>query len=242
MPNPKYEIIIGGEYPPNQLSLFNSANNVFQSLTKSPLSSSGNCVAIHGNYVYVVGGNYNESFKSIQIYDIKCNTWVCYRDVLKDGRCSSTAVICDGKLYIIGGLDPSNQGSVQVYKVEVYRVDGDKCERIDDHGVPHLRYERWGHVAVLVGSIIYIIGGGTSKGPVLHCEAIDLNTYQLHDIAPITDEAAIEITAVHYDGWIYAVGGAYYDRSSTFANSNFPSREIPGGNTTYASRLRPHRV
>ena len=90
----------------------------------------------------------------------------------------------------------------------MFKVDGEECERIDDHGVPHLRYERVAHAAVLVGSIVYIVGGINSKGAVVHCEAINLQTCQHHDMAPITDEATINISTVHYDGWIYAVGGA----------------------------------
>ena len=194
--------IIGGCRFPHSVTRYDFEKNDFTPLCDAPLKCYFSCVAVVKNYVYVVGGMHSASQRSIQVFNVDNNTWAVHHDILKTPRTNAAVVAIRDMLYVIGGGDVRKELS----SIEVIAVDGEKCERVDDHNIPNLKQARCGHTAVKIDTIIYVIGGECHDQTLSSCERIDTKTGEQTYIAAL-NIARSSLAAVAHGNLIYALGG-----------------------------------
>lgn len=112
-----------------------------------PVSRAG--VAVHGDRMYVVGGETAERTRTakVQIFDFKSGTWSAGADmpVAREGLVLEK----DGKLYAPGGYD----GAKAITDFQVYDIAANRWERLKD-----LPIKMSAHSGVIVGDTLYTFG------------------------------------------------------------------------------------
>ncbi|MBP7830541.1 MAG: redoxin domain-containing protein [Kiritimatiellae bacterium] len=112
-----------------------------------PVSRAG--VAVHGDRLYVVGGETGDRTRTakVQIFDFKSGTWSAGADlpVPREGLVLEK----DGRLYAPGGYD----GVKAITDFQVYDIAADRWERLTD-----LPIKMSAHSGVIVGDTLYTFG------------------------------------------------------------------------------------
>ncbi len=143
-----------------------SARSVFGQF--SPLSQMS--VAV-GNKIFIFGGALGVLLKSVYVFDISNHNFSKAPVQLSTPRASGAAVYADGKIYIIGGVDETNEA---LSSVDVLNVNGQNGEAEDG---PELRYSRSNLMAVNYYGTIYVFGGDDKDGqPVPQVEKLTVVT------------------------------------------------------------------
>ena len=104
------------------------------------------------DYIYVVGGSsdrfYKQPFSSLLRYDPVVDEWKEMTPLLED-RDHVAAVAYDGKIYAFGGRLNKDYNSMEIY---------DPATDTWTPG-PNMRFPRAGHGAVVIGNLVFIVGG-----------------------------------------------------------------------------------
>ncbi len=79
-------------------------------LSSMKLERKGAAFSVLGNKIYAIGGS---SYKSVEIFDPSTNEWIFGKDI-PDALNWSTAITKEGKIYVVGGRNASNQNTDQV--------------------------------------------------------------------------------------------------------------------------------
>ena len=79
-------------------------------LSSMKLERKGAAFSVLGNKIYAIGGS---SYKSVEIFDPSTNEWIFGKDI-PDALNWSTAITKEGKIYVVGGRNASDQNTDQV--------------------------------------------------------------------------------------------------------------------------------
>ncbi len=184
--------------------------NVWSSISSvgfTPRAALSSCVV--GGKIYALGGtpsgDFNREVNTVEVYDPLTNTW---STPVTTGnfaaRRSHTSSAVNGKIYVIGGVLDDSMGKV-VTTVQMFDPSTSVWSTLNTTGsfTP-----RFGHVAVVVGSKIYCIGGETS-GPVLTTnDVFDVSTNTWSTLLTSGTYSPNEFhTGDLIGGKIYTIGG-----------------------------------
>jgi N-acetylneuraminic acid mutarotase len=103
-------LVVGGRSDAgvvNTGSVLDTLSNEWAALSSNMLTERSGCGAARlGNCVYVLGGAKDGS-KSVEVFDIKSETWISMPDMSsKRGGCAAVAI--GSRVYVVGGYDGSN--------------------------------------------------------------------------------------------------------------------------------------
>jgi N-acetylneuraminic acid mutarotase len=142
------------------LEIYDSASNSWSTGAPPPRGlASAAGAAINGKF-YVVGGAYRDSSfnyiisNALYIYDPATNSWSTAAP-MTTGREGPSAVVVNGKLYVLGG----NSDDGELSTVEIYDPASDSWAT-----GPSLPAQMYGGAAGVIGSKIYVTGGFNASG------------------------------------------------------------------------------
>jgi hypothetical protein len=147
-----YIFIIGG----NNGSLSYNYVDRFDGITRTtlnnfPLNIRGGCLIVYNNKLYHIGGlSYTTSetrINSIYVYDSVADSWALVA-TMNTVRSHMTAVVFNGLVYIIGGVN----NSIDLRSVEVF--NGSTCQYVTS-----LNAARSFHTSAVINGYIYNFGG-----------------------------------------------------------------------------------
>lgn len=230
LPAPRYEhtcavvngkIYVFGDYnhsdDNNSVLMYDPAKNIWtppdgpDALELMPTGRGQAAAAEVDGIVYVFGGNNcfgNCWLTTNEGYDVKNDVWITgLAPMLGDLRGLLTATAVDGKIYVMGGVNsyfPPTYDYNHIY---------DPATDSWSEG-PVLPHRRSHHAAVALDGKIYLIGG---RYRLQHDEPIAVPEVDVFDpqagengewssVAPLPT-ARIELSAVTFNGKIYAIGG-----------------------------------
>ncbi|XP_071828759.1 kelch-like protein 2 [Apostichopus japonicus] len=149
----------------------------------------------------VVGGQAPKAIRSVEVYDLKDESWSTVAE-MPSRRCRAGVAVLKGYVYAVGGFN----GSLRVRTVDVYDPEQDKWSTVAPMDA---RRSTLG-VAVLNGSI-YAVGGFDGTTGLSSVEAYDPVRNVWECIAPMhTRRSSVGVAVLN--GYLYAVGG--YDGAS----------------------------
>lgn len=149
----------------------------------------------------VVGGQAPKAIRSVEVYDLKDESWSTVAE-MPSRRCRAGVAVLKGLVYAVGGFN----GSLRVRTVDVYDPEQDKWSTV---APMEARRSTLG-VAVLNGSI-YAVGGFDGTTGLSSVEAYDPLRNVWECIAPMhTRRSSVGVAVLN--GYLYAVGG--YDGAS----------------------------
>lgn len=203
---------IGGAYryaPRSYVEVYDPVTDTWMRKSDMPTARLGLSTSVVNGKIYAIGGGLiestwsnGESFKTVEEYDPATDTWATKSEMLR-ARGWHSAVVLDGKIYIIGGADsPSGpSGGVQIRTVDVYDPSTDSWSQKGN--IPRSRI--CDGSASMVDGKIYAFGGWGGE-------------YRAHEYDPVTDTWSDKKNMPQYrtnlstsvvDGMIYAIGGGY---------------------------------
>ncbi|XP_047146015.1 kelch-like protein diablo isoform X2 [Hydra vulgaris] len=159
-------------------------------------------LAVTGEFVYAVGGQYREgaaqsSLNNVERYDPKTNNWSVVASMLTR-RSLLNVVALEGFLYAVGGCDENN---MRLNSVERYNPATNTWS-----SVPGMSASR-SSPGVVAHKYLYVIGGVSYVGMALNCgEKYDPHTNTWSEIAPMSCSRASACCAA-VNGKIYVIGG-----------------------------------
>jgi len=164
--------IIGGENNSqyvNTVEVFSSSGqvNVLPETSNLPRPMIGASAVVHGNRIYVMGGyNLTDGYSNLmQVFDINSQTWVTqdennrpYKNMLNP-RAFASAVLYDGKIYVMGGRNDVNPNNHYLKTMDVYDISTGQWS-----AKPSMIGKRAKFCANVLNDRIYVLGGfdGTS--------------------------------------------------------------------------------
>ena len=128
--------------------------------------------AIAGNSIYLFGGIFLGTLRSIYRYDLSGKTLDMLPSELIQSRAGGKAIsVTDTSVYIIGGF---NEANLALSSVEIFNsINGNNTVTSG----PPLNFERSELMAVKYNNSIYVFGGRNDSGdPVTEVEKLDLVT------------------------------------------------------------------
>ncbi len=140
-----------------------SNNSIYNAVFPSQQMS-----AVLGNYIYIFGGALGVLSNTILRFNISDRSFKVISAELQKPRARGVAIpFGNNKIYIIGGMDETNQA---LSTVEVFTVNGDSA--LVSQG-PSLNYARVDPIAVNYYNNIYVFGGSDKNGqPVSQIEEL----------------------------------------------------------------------
>ncbi|KAJ7319555.1 hypothetical protein JRQ81_019066 [Phrynocephalus forsythii] len=153
--------MIAGEGPFGDVVAFDVYNHKWQILTQAPCKVKNHCVCTVGNFLYVLGGEKENSgsdpksstwtvTNEVHRYDPRFNQWIQTTGMLEK-RCLFSCFVLKNMIIVIGGQ--SENGSL-LSSVEVYNINRDVWTKIQD-----LPAKMHGHAGAVCKNVIYISGG-----------------------------------------------------------------------------------
>lgn len=165
-----------------------------------PSPRQGMAAAVLGNMIYVIGGSETEihGLNVVQAYDVQQDLWETNIASLNVARTNSAAVSYDGKIYVFGGRDHNQM----IAEVEMYDPDSSQWKVVSQLPTP-----REGLSAVVVDSLIWVIGGAALQGniyDIVECYNPVANNWDT--LAQLNVPRVASVAGV-IDGEVYVFGG-----------------------------------
>jgi len=192
----------------SQFFVFDVDQNKWTELARIPVDAntgSFGMVALEGK-IYVVrgSGNYPSGIYWTYCYDPQTNSWTEKSPIPYHRTIESLAEL-NGKLYAIGGSDPSLGGRIETSRVDMYDPTTDTwtLNAISSMSKPRTHLEP--ETPVLDGKI-YVIGGWDGYSTLSAVERFDPSTNSWETLTPMPTARYGFATAV-VSGKIYCIGG-----------------------------------
>jgi N-acetylneuraminic acid mutarotase len=214
--------IVGGGISANTAEVYDTATQQIQMLrcvTGKPTQMSRNRVdcasAVHKGALYVVGGyvaSEDETLRSVEVYDFATQQWSLLPTEMGTARHLHGVVVCEDKLYVVGGMDEDN---AYLDTVEVYDFVNEVWS-ILSVPMPQPRAYITNGVVQHKGKV-YVVGGSTG---------VDLRSVAVYDITTaawsmLSAEMMVDrrdcATAVHGNK-IYVLGGRDAQQNSSLSS------------------------
>ncbi|MEM2704254.1 MAG: NosD domain-containing protein [Candidatus Bathyarchaeia archaeon] len=192
----------------SQLFCYDTYSGEWSELAKFPAAANTGSFGMvaFGNKIYVARGssNYPSGIYWTYCYDVLTNTWIEKSPIPYHRTIESLAVL-NGKLYAIGGADPSLGRRVEVSRVDIYDPIADtwQLDAVQRMSVPRTHLEP--ETPVMNGKI-YVIGGWDGYTELSTVEEFDPQTNSWKALTPMPTARYALATAV-VDGKIYCIGG-----------------------------------
>ncbi len=147
---------------------YNPFTNTWRSVTTIPRAISNFGIATIRTKAYLFGGAVRSGsdikiLNDVITYDFQTDTWTTngYQPlpVKKAYPYSSSAPVIDGKVYLIGGVEQSEEAWTSSKRVDIY----DPVTNSWEEGTP-LPLPFDDHIALSIGVKIYLIGGSNDEG------------------------------------------------------------------------------
>ncbi|XP_020644803.3 kelch-like protein 34 [Pogona vitticeps] len=153
--------MIAGEGPFGDVVAFDVYNHKWQNLTKAPRMVKNHCVCTVGNFLYVLGGEIENSesdpksptwtvTNEVYRYDPRFNKWIQTTGMLGK-RCLFCCCVLKNMIIVAGG---QGENGTLHSSVEVYNINRDTWTKIQD-----LPGKMHGHAGTVCKNVIYISGG-----------------------------------------------------------------------------------
>lgn len=164
-------------------------------------------VGVVDGKIYVAKGDadlpYGEGWT--YCYDPATDTWSGPLSPILYPHTFDNFVGLGGKLYAVGGWDPTQGARGETNRVDVYDTETDSWE-LD--AIPRMSYHRGKPAASVMDGKIYAVGGWNGYTALSSVEAYDPTTNSWTNMAPMSIGRYHLATAVA-DGKLYAIGGDY---------------------------------
>jgi len=201
----------------NELEVYDTEANTWQTLPPMPTARAGLGAAIVGNTLYAIGGRVGwaggvlkmgQVVNTVEAYDINTGRWTT-KSPLPTPRSDLVVLAHGGKIYAIGGWDGTSNSGGDLATVEVYDPGKDRWTKLPS-SMPTPRTAAAG--AVLDNSI-YVVGGMQGMvGPSTElpvAEAYDVLKGRWRTIESMpTARAQLGVAASNSQ--LFAIGGGYY--------------------------------
>ena len=160
-----------------------------------------------GKYIYAIGGvNYYEYTKAVEKYDPALNDWINAPD-LNYTRGNFVAITANNKIYVIGGMTSSNQGTYFLNSVEEFNPISNNWTI-----KANMPTERSRMAAIVINNTIYVVGGiGKPNGTYIESLSIvekyniNTNTWTVMPSLPVT---RAYMSYQEHNNKLYLIGGA----------------------------------
>ena len=132
---------------------YDTLTNTWSDKTSLPSRSgrSGHSSVVIDNKIYIIGGLTSSGVSnSIERYDANTDSWSTIYNMPVSLQLLSTESYGD-KIYIIGGIDSSNNHTYSIYSYDIAKNEWNKLYDLNE---PKARAS-----SCIIGSIIYIMGG-----------------------------------------------------------------------------------
>ena len=132
---------------------YDTLTNTWSDKTSLPSGSgrSGHSSVVIDNKIYIIGGLTSSGVSnSIECYDTNTDSWSTIYNMPVSLQLLSTESYGD-KIYVIGGIDSSNNYTYSVYSYDIVKNEWNKLYDLNE---PKARAS-----SCIIGSIIYIMGG-----------------------------------------------------------------------------------
>lgn len=160
----------------DQLYEYDIGTNAWTYKGTSGTARMGHSIVYYDGNIYIYGGNNSSSLNTMRAYNIAGNSWSSKATgwVLSE----HTAVVYNGKMYVFGGL---LNGSSRINDIRSYTFSNNTWADITVSSSSRRPTARQGHVAVVIGSKMYTIGGSTAYETFNDVWSFDFitNTWQL---------------------------------------------------------------
>ena len=160
-----------------------------------------------GGKVYAIGGvdDDDERCDAVEAYNPISGAWTRMAS-LPVARCSHTATVVEGKIYVVGGVrmdpDDNEDGEVVMDRVDVYDPAADSWQQLA--AMPTAKYS---HAAAVLDGKIYASGGFTTSGDASDAlEAYDPVANTWTTLASLSQARTSHASAV-VRGKLYVFGG-----------------------------------
>jgi N-acetylneuraminic acid mutarotase len=166
-PLPNAETIIPAESKQPSMIIFGGQNGTYHALkcvyglfgsgwkkmNDLPHSRSNPSSCRIGEYIYVIGGKRKQKFY-VNIFAFHIPTWTwSIKASMKHKLCDRSSVSCNGKIYVLGGIDISSSKIIEMYDPALNRWT---------HG-PSMMRKRSLFASVSIGTHVYVFGGDNNN-------------------------------------------------------------------------------
>lgn len=197
-PSPPMCYVYSGNYFTTAVT---DPNGHWTEKAKMPTARTSSFAAVLNNKLYVMGGGIGPATYTdvVEVYDPVTNSWETKSPIASGARAGGTAGVANGKIYLIGGRNPSTTNLNEEYDP----VSNTWTVRAP---MPHGRYGLPSSTAT-AGGKIYVIGGYNDGFQwENYNEAYNPQTNSWETKAPMPTARA-NCTAIEMNGNVYVLGG-----------------------------------
>lgn len=225
--------VIGGSStsgPRSLTEVYDTLGNIWRAAAALPVGLEQFGIATDGEKIFVAGGfetsgpegSADSQSNALWIFDQKTGAWTSGPS-MPAFRIGLSLAYVDGKVYAIGGRGPN---AAQIYVYDVAK----KSWSIAKFSDPAPRHSG---AAVVVGDLIYLIGGNDGRGASSRVDILDLSqgAFRSGPALPVSREGHV---AALVDGQIHVSGGqsisppkSYPDHFALDLKSNSWHKEAP---------------
>ncbi|NPC43342.1 kelch repeat-containing protein [Nocardioides sp. zg-1230] len=157
--------------------------------------------AVVGDEIWVLGGmtgDRGNRLTSIEVLDPDSGTWTTSSIELPLGLASFEGAAIGDRIFVVGGLDETSRPTDFAAVLDTSTGTWEELPRL-----PHARYA---HTVTLHDGRIYVIGGGSAKGPVPAVDVLDVASMSWSPGTPMPHARGSHDTVSTTAG-LYVLGG-----------------------------------
>lgn len=193
-------LVFGGSGKP--LQIYNPETKATKECPASPNPINGSGITVHGNLVFVVGGEGN--MREIMTYDNEKDSWKVAQ-VMKTARTNAKVSFNRSTLYVVGGQDATG---IPVLSIEMFDFQDGRFSFMKKADVPWLgKGDRKNYAVEGKNDRVYFVGGTDPSGASVNTfNYFDMQSHETVEMNPLL-EARTHCATILWHNQIVALGG-----------------------------------